>query len=121
MRIPAVLLLAHMLAGCTTAIATITGDDGGWLIGTWCPDNRTTNHAGVEVGLWPIRFYADGTYATFEDSGRWQYRDRSVRLTGTGATRVRRTDRFEQLGTTAMAWTRTHGTREIWRRCRATL
>jgi len=108
-----------MLAGCATFIATVTGDDGGWLIGTWCPDNRTTQYAGVEEGLWPIRFYADGTYATFQDRGNWQYRDRSVRLTRTGPMPVRRIDRFEQLGTTAMAWTVTDGTREIWRRCHA--
>ena len=119
MRILVALLLAPMLAGCATAIATMTGDDGGWLIGTWCPDNRTTTYAGAEIGLRPIRFYADGTYATFEDSGRWRYRDRAVLLTRTGPMRMRRIDRFEQLGETAMAWTMSHGTREVWRRCHA--
>ena len=119
MRIPAALLLAYMLAGCATVTATMTGDDGGWLIGTWCPDNQTTTYAGVEVGLRPIRFYADGSYATFEDSGNWQYRDRWVRLTRTWPIRTRRTDRFEQLSPTAMAWSMTEGRRETWRRCHA--
>jgi len=114
MRLPVATLLAFALAYC----ATVASDDRVWLVGTWCPDGRTT-YAGVEVGLWPTRFDADGTYATFEDEGRWRLQGGALLLEREIGMRVRRTERVEQLGADVMAWTIAHGEREIWRRCPA--
>ncbi len=34
MRLAAALLLAGSLGGCTTLVGNVTGDDGGWVLGT---------------------------------------------------------------------------------------
>jgi hypothetical protein len=111
MKTAAALLLACLLAGCATAVATITGDDGGWLIGSWCADR--------EAALPPAHFFADGRYTTVEGSGYWAYRDRSLRILRRSGGRPLRIDRVEQLGATAMAWTLAGGQRETWHRCYA--
>ena len=120
MKLPAMLTLAALLGGCATFIATVTGDDGGWLIGTWCPDQRTTAHGGAEVALRPTRFYANGDYATFAETGRWRFRDRALRLTRRSTPPAVRTDRVRLLPTGAMVWTMAQGRPETWHRCHAT-
>jgi hypothetical protein len=101
------------------ACATTSNPSSRWLVGNWCPEDPPTTYAGVsDVGLWPTRFNADGTYETFEDSGRWTLRaNQLTRRAPILGSFIRRRDRVERLGPDRMAWTWGFGERELWHRC----
>jgi hypothetical protein len=112
---PAFAAALLLLAACATARASEPQPDAAWLVGLWCPDHSPMTYAGVEVGLRPTRFKADGTYSTFEDAGQWRLA--GERLDLLSGLRMRSVDRVERLGRNAMARHHDHGEREIWHRC----